>query len=313
MLRGTDWSDNNALPSVFYVNDLHVGGEFFAIVKATGGEWYDTKNLASYVFALRNGGLRVAFYHFAFERLAASFGAVQALAEFRKFRDAISHLWLPGDAFALDMEDKYVPASYDLAPYVREFTGRAWETYGAPVYVYGSPSYLREHNIVSCLSLPTVRLWLASWHKERSDTPIVDTLDGYPVTIWQWDDGAGNPDSDGTAIQKVDRNIFLGSPADWDANAAPYPPLPAFRKLPTDGFPTGVAVDEAFYTEWETPYGADGPLDPIAVFGYPVAPAEVGNIPDVQRFQYFERARLELRTDGSISYGRVGAELLGRR
>lgn len=63
---------------------------------------------------------------------------------------------------------------------------------------------------------------------------------------------------------------------------------------------TGFNVDRRFVRFWQ--------VGGLAVFGYPISRAFVAS--NGLTVQYFERARLELQRDGSITRGLVGAELV---
>lgn len=77
---------------------------------------------------------------------------------------------------------------------------------------------------------------------------------------------------------------------------------------PDDAFDlNGYRVPEPFATYWKKNGG-------LPVFGLPVGNYTIDRNahPPATDYQYFERARLEVQPDGSISRGRVGAELLYR-
>lgn len=82
-------------------------------------------------------------------------------------------------------------------------------------------------------------------------------------------------------------------------------------------FATGFRIDERFREFWATCGGAVKPASvaaSIAIFGYPLSWAVVDtevNRPGLGNptVQYFERARLEYWRDGSITIGRIGAEV----
>lgn len=86
------------------------------------------------------------------------------------------------------------------------------------------------------------------------------------------------------------------------------PPVPAQAQQREQCFEeTGFCVRDPILTYWEVNGG-------LPIFGYPISPLQRETVEDrILLVQWFERDRLEIQLDGTVTAGRLGARLLELR
>ena len=141
-----------------------------------------------------------------------------------------------------------------------------------------------------------------------------DTLVQYETQYYERERFEYHPDNEGTPyvilLGRLGVNVLAANGVDW---------LTLPKADPSDQHymaATGQAIAPEFWEHWSShglDFGDEGISfrESLALFGYPVTPAEVETNADGDTVltQWFERARFELHGDGMVLLGRLGAEV----
>lgn len=189
----------------------------FAFVKATEGADYKSPYAPQQVAMLRSQGVLVGYYHF----FQPSVAVIDQLDNFNKMAQALGPTSLP---IAVDCEVTDPSGWQSLASKLAEFCQNV-EAWTNPVPNPHSIIYVNLTFYDNLPGFPWGRwVWLADPSSESPSRPCL---------VWQ----NGDPT---TAGQPIDRDVFIGSDAYWDAFTGGVTPLASLNYKETSVLDLGV-------------------------------------------------------------------------
>lgn len=237
MLSGIDVSSHN--PTIDWATMAK--SQQFAVVKATGGNWYKNPLYRQQISEARKAGLVVGHYHFAFEGNQPT--QVDAVAEAKFFLENCDVQ--PGEFVCLDIEDTDVEGN--LANWVVAWsTAVSIELKCIPL-LYSFPYYMQTRGLLTT-KLAHLPLWYAYYREPESpDRWPASPAPWSNITIWQWSGGAVIPGSPHKTDQNVtnltrEQLIALGKPSGEN-------PAPAGPEVRTEGWDWNGQGNVVFHRE----------------------------------------------------------------
>ena len=178
----------------------------FVIIRSTYGDGYTDEKFAVNRDGLRNVGVLLGFYHYAYPQ----YNTAQAEADW--FTKIVS--CKPGETLVLDCEESYP----DLVNWCKAFLDRVTSNMGFKPLIYLNQNQIKTNNWSTVINAG-YGLWLAQYDYNPDGVPAVTP---WPFVAMRQYSNQGNV----AGINPLDLNVFYGTKEQFQAYGNPAPVVP---------------------------------------------------------------------------------------
>lgn len=215
-LDASSWQHPHGAPVDWHA--AAASGQTYAFIKATEGTGPANRYYESDVHNARAAGMVIGSYHMARP-------AMEPAQQAHAFADRLQSVGGPQLPPVLDLEydEELDPA--ELAEWTQIFLDTLTERTGRTPIIYTYRSFWIEQ-MANTTRFAEYPLWLAEYGVSQPTLPVIGGWSEW--LFWQRAETGRVPGF----VDKVDLNVFAGTPSDLDAWSAPVEPSPAPEPAP---------------------------------------------------------------------------------